>query len=169
MPGPPPKDASVRARRNKSATKATLRVAGPDDDPVEVPELPTLHREVDGQMVETPWHPMALDFWDEVWTSPMAPQYLDADVPGLVILATLTHSYWLGVAQGRMSKDLAGEIRLQRVDYGLTPIARRRLQWEIERAEDAADKGARRRRTKQPEPDAPEGEGPVDPRLTLVS
>jgi hypothetical protein len=32
-------------------------------------------------------------------------------------------------------------LRLQRQLYGLTPLDRRRLQWEIERGEEAADKG----------------------------
>jgi hypothetical protein len=33
--------------------------------------------------------------------------------------------------------NLAAEIRLQRQCFGLTPLDRRRLQWEIERAEAA--------------------------------
>jgi hypothetical protein len=36
MPGPPPKDPSLRARRNKPSTRATLQLA-PD---VEAPALP---------------------------------------------------------------------------------------------------------------------------------
>lgn len=163
MPGPTPKDPSLRARRNKQTTAAKLSLAPSD---VQTPELPERHDE-EGQLI--PWHPMAVDFWDEVWSSPMAAEYLDADVPGLFILAALTDAYWKGVMQGRTGKELAAEIRLQRIDYGLTPIARRRLQWEVERAEDATDKGRRRRRVA----DADEGgqdaraKAAVDPRQLL--
>lgn len=146
MPGPPPKDASLRARRNKTATAAKLRAVG-DDEGVDhearhpLPE----RRDEDGNVI--PWHAMATDLWREVWGSPMAAEYLDADVPGLYVLAALTDAYWKGIDQGKIGKELAAEIRLQRIDYGLTPIARRRLQWEVERAESAQDQGRRRRVT----------------------
>lgn len=160
MPGPAPKDPTLLQRRNKTSTAAKLSLA-PD---VDRPELPERHDD-EGALI--PWHAMAVDFWDEVWTSPMAGEYLDADVPGLFILACLTDAYWKGVMAGRTGKDLAAEIRLQRVDYGLTPIARRRLQWEVERAEDATDKGRRRRTNgSAPAQDAPAF---ADPRLALVT
>lgn len=143
MPGRTPKDPSLLARRNKVTTKATLSLV----TDVEAPALPDRIDE-EGQPVT--WHQMAVDFWDEVWTSPMAAEYLDADVPGLFILAALTDAYWKGLEAGRVGKELAAEIRLQRIDYGLTPIARRRLQWEVERAEEVVDKGRRRRLTQPP-------------------
>lgn len=61
----------------------------------------------------------------------MAVEYLAADVPGLVLLADLVDRFNWGDA------TLAAEIRLQRQCFGLTPLDRRRLQWEIERAEQA--------------------------------
>lgn len=164
MPGPTPKDPSLRQRRNKTATAATLQLVK-DGDEVSIPELP-VRTDDDGAVIA--WHPMALDLWEEVWTSPMAAEYLDADVPGLFILAALTDSFWKGLEHGRVGKDLAAEIRLQRVDYGLTPIARRRLQWEVERAEDAVDKG-RKRRVRQPDADGDQGEPKGDPRRLLAA
>jgi hypothetical protein len=171
-----PKDPSLLARRNKVSTRATLHLV--DDEDVEIPAMPGETRDdvpgrlvdvlVDGEYTQVfrPWHPMAVEFWCEVWSSPMAAEYLDADVPGLHVLLALTDSYWSGVDQGKAMKDLAGEIRLQRVDYGLTPIARRRLQWEVERADEAQHKGdSRRRRSEAPKP---QPEASQDPRLALV-
>ena len=45
------------------------------------------------------------------------------------MLADLMDLYWYG------KRDLAGEIRLQGQCFGLTPIDRRRLQWEVQRVE----------------------------------
>lgn len=164
MPGPTPKHPAARARRNKAKTRAKLSLA---PNGIQPPELP-VRRDDDGNVI--PWHPMAEDFWREVWESPMAAEYLDADVPGLFILAHLTDSYWKGVDKGQVGKELAAEIRLQRIDYGLTPIARRRLEWEVERTEDAKDR-AQRRRTTRPKVDADESNADgksADPRLRAV-
>ena len=51
-----------------------------------------------------------------------------------------------GSSEGdRAAAALANEIRLQRQCFGLTPIDRRRLEWEIEKAEGANAKGQKRR------------------------
>jgi len=42
-----------------------------------------------------------------------------------------------------MRKDIGAEIRLQGVRFGLSPIDRRRLQWEIEHTEEAQHRGQR--------------------------
>lgn len=85
----------------------------------------------------------------------MAHEFLDADVHGLFMLADLIDQYWRDP-----SKDLAGEIRLQRQSFGLTPLDRRRLQWEVERVEQAG-----RKRQQLPPPPAPEAGD--DPRKLL--
>lgn len=119
------------ARRNKSATKATLSTA----HSVEAPDLP-------GDRV---WHPQTLAWWADVWASPMAPEYDESDNHGLFLLAVLVDAFWT-----EPSQSLAAEIRLQRQCFGLTPIDRRRLQWEIERSDEAQEKGRRRRTTSEP-------------------
>jgi hypothetical protein len=87
--------------------------------------------------------------WDAIWDSPMASEFDAADVHRMVIYLDLVHSYWSlnptekGV--GRRKVELAAEIRLQGQLFGLTPLDRRRLSWEIERAEQAEDSRARRR------------------------
>ncbi|GAB3817702.1 phage terminase small subunit [Micromonospora zhanjiangensis] len=135
------------ARRNKSATRATLSAA----HSVKAPELPPSHD----------WHPATVAWWRDIWASPMAPEYDESDVHGLLILAVLVDEFWTAP-----SKDLAGEIRLQRQCFGLTPIDRRRLQWEIERTDEAQEKGRRRRTGAEP------GKAPTkarDPRAVLRS
>jgi hypothetical protein len=71
----------------------------------------------------------------------MAAEFLDVDIQGLYVLAALIDQFW---NQG--STALAAEIRLQRQCFGLTPIDRRRLQWEVERVEEVADRRRRKPR-----------------------
>jgi hypothetical protein len=125
---PTPKHSSVRARRNRTSTSATLR----PPTTVQTPPLPRLGGEA--------WHPMTIAWWSDIWRSPMAPEYDTSDVHGLLMLAVLVNGFWQSP-----SKDLAAEIRLQRQCFGLSPIDRRRLQWEIERTDEAQDKGRKRR------------------------
>ena len=63
----------------------------------------------------------------------MVTEYLRADLAGFYIFADLTDRFWKNP-----SAALAAEIRLQRQCFGLTPIDRRRLQWEVERVEQAS-------------------------------
>jgi hypothetical protein len=72
----------------------------------------------------------ARDWWTAVWSSPMATVYLDADVPALVRAARLVAKE----ASGKASATELGELRQLEDRYGLSPLARRRLQWEIEQA-----------------------------------
>ncbi len=129
MPGPAPKHASARTRRNVSSTASVL-VA---DDAIVAPELPGID-----------WHSLTLAWWRDIWASPMAPEFDDSDRHGLIQLAMLVNDFWLADGS-RERKDLAAEIRQQGQRFGLSPIDRRRLQWEIERSEEAQDRGLRRR------------------------
>ena len=149
MPGPMPKDPSVRARRNKSSTAATLRA----DAAITAPELPG-----------DEWHPMTLAWWRDVWASPMAPEYDDSDKHGLYVLAMLVEDFWR-TESSTARKDLAAELRQQGQRFGLSPIDRRRLQWEIERTEDAEARGERRRAPARP-PTPAAGD---DPRAVLYA
>lgn len=141
MPGPLPMDPKMRQRRNKTSTAATLSLAASG---VDAPELP--EREPDPETGLVPqWHPRTAAWWADVWSSPMASEFLDADVHGLYLLAELEDAFhWTRNTRDKM--DLSKEIRLQRAMFGLTPMDRRRLQWEVERTESARDQGAKRRR-----------------------
>jgi hypothetical protein len=160
MPGPPPKDPAIRRRRNKTSTAARLPMDG--GDAVDTPELPPRVIEVEGVRTEDEWHPLAVELWEDVWASPMAPEYLDADVHGLVVLVALTDAYWRRMESGQVSgaNELAKELRLQRQAFGLSPIDRRRLQWEVDRGEEAETKRQKRQRKIASEaPPLPSGDG----------
>lgn len=125
---PLPKDPTTRARRNKAAGARTLQAV--EDFPV--PLLP--------EDAERAWHPLTLSWWVDIWSSPMAPEFDDSDLHGLFLLAVLVDAFWT-----EPSQSLAAEIRLQRQCFGLTPIDRRRLQWEIDRG-DQAEKNTQARK-----------------------
>ena len=124
MRGGKPKPPGMTQRRNKETSKSTFV----DNNPiVDIPSLPKRgHKK---------WKAMTISWWNDVWTSPMASEDLTADKHGLYVLAELIDQYWRDP-----KPSTAAEIRLQRQCFGLTPIDRRRLQWEIQRGEEAEGK-----------------------------
>jgi hypothetical protein len=133
-PGPPPKPAATRARRNRAPTAKVLDEA----PPAAIPALPD----------DREWHPQTVAWWQDALASPMAGEYLQADLHGLARLALLVDDYWRAETPTARTR-LSAEIRLAGMPYGLSPIDRRRLQWEVKRAEEATEK-PRRRRSKDP-------------------
>jgi hypothetical protein len=152
-----PKHPGARARRNKSSTAATLTTREAKD--IEVPDLP---RSPDG---EGDWHEMAAAMWADLWDSPMSAEYDDSDVHQMFILLRLVNQFWTTNSTSGM-KELAAEIRLTGQQFGVNPLARRRLEWQIQENEEKADRGKRRRGEGQPSP-APTGA--ADPRAILRS
>ena len=147
MPGPAPKPAGTRARRNKTSTSATIQA----DASIVAPELPAYS-----------WHPMTLAWWRDLWASPMAPEYEESDRHGLFKLAMLQDDFWTAET-AKERKEASAEIRLQEQRFGLSPIDRRRLQWEIEKSEEAVERGSKRRGSGRP----PARSGGTDPRAVL--
>jgi len=134
MPGPAPKKPKLRQRRNKDVTARIFQEKKPITN---IPELPKRRRK---------WREETIAWWKDIWESPMAPEFIQSDIHQLYILADLIDQYWRDQAKGKgASPALATEIRLQRQCFGLTPIDRRRLQWEIEKGEAASIKGQKRR------------------------
>lgn len=129
MPGPVPKTAAVRQRRNKSASRTDLPAVPPPNRP-RLPGHPHGHG----------WHQMATRWWKDVWDSPMSAEFLDGDFGALFRLAFLVDQYW---RNGEL--EVAREIRLMEREFGLTPLARRRLEWQVAQTEDAKDKHNLRR------------------------
>lgn len=124
------KDPSTRARRNTAPTAAKLQVVLA----AEVPPMPS----------GVEWHPQAEAWWSDVWSSPMSPEWDESDLHNVTICAMLYNDIWRAeTAKDR--KDAASEYRLQRKDLGLTPYDRRRLEWTIETADEAREKGEKRR------------------------
>ena len=113
MRGRKPKDPKTRQRRNRAVTAATLGEVKGD---AVVPPLPKRHH----------WLKPTVEWWGDVWQSPMAQEYLPSDIHGLYVLAELMDLFWRNP-----STALAAEIRQQRLAFGLTPIDRLRLQWKV--------------------------------------
>lgn len=93
-------------------------------------------------------------YWETLWASPMAVTFTDADIQALTRLAVLVDdrarsesgdelieivesnygdSSEVEVVIGKFAGD--AEIRQLEDRYGISPLARRRLQWEIARGQ----------------------------------
>lgn len=132
MPGPLPKPASTRARRNQSSTATTLY---PVSDPV-VPGLPS----------HTDWHEAVEMWWHDIWSSPMSTEWTDSDVHNLFIAARLMNLVWSPATSAAEKVSAANAIRQQLRECGLSPMSRRTLQWVIDRGEEAQQRTDERRR-----------------------
>lgn len=145
MPGPAPKNPNTRQRRNKTSTNAILKTA---DGFIEGrPSLPDFPGEGD-------WHPLASAWWDTIWDSPMSGEFLWGDMPALLRTASLVDEFWR-----THDLNVAKEIRLMEKEFGLTPMSRRRLQWQVVQTEEAKDRRSRQSRHVDP--------GGSDPREVL--
>ncbi len=132
---PQPKDKSIRQRRNASPSRANLP---PEERPRK--RAPSLPKRDDGSK----WNRMTRAWWHDIWNSPMAEEYLRADVHALYRLALLVDAYWTKPTAG-----MAAEIRLQQQAFGLTPLDRRRLEWSIEQVEAAQSRVEARKKSKR--------------------
>lgn len=110
-------------RRTNSGQSQWVQLSAKRDGAV--PRLPSR---------EAGWLPATESWWETIWASPMASVWLDADVDGLVRLATLKDDFARGEGPAVALPAMLGlEDR-----FGLSPKARRALQWEVAR-EAAAD------------------------------
>lgn len=145
---PASKPASLRARRNKTTTRATLSA-------VDNPEIPDLPDHVE-------WHPAVLSWWTDAWSSPMAPEWTESDQHTLFLAARLIQQVWSEETSAASRVTSATEARHLLRECGLTPMARRSLQWEIDRGETAAERTTQRRTTIRPK-------AAVDPRQAYAA
>lgn len=147
--GPAPKDPRTRQRTNKMATRAALVVAE-ELDTSRVPDM--------GVPEGEDWHPMTTAWWTDVWTSPMASQFLDADRHTLYRLLLIVQEFWM-----RPNMELSKEIDKAQQPFGLTPLDRRRLEWIVDNVPPP---------TKKLSADAPANVVPItstaDPRRSLL-
>jgi hypothetical protein len=145
--GPAPKPANLRQRRNKKVGATTLSVAEPDQ--AVKTKVPTLQNPD-----KRKFHKLTRAWWKRVWSSPMAGEYLPTDIDGLARLAILVDEYYK-----KPHREVMAEIRLQEARFGLSPVDRSRLQWEVSRGEEAE------RKRRPPEPQHKKSE--KDPRGIL--
>lgn len=123
MPGPKPKPLGMRVRPSHAATRTTIEASM------------AARVSLSGRH-----EPETLAWWDVIWSSPISAEWVDADVPGLVALAALVDLYWRAAnGDGRDASKFLAEIRMQCREFGLTPMARRSLQWEVKRVERASE------------------------------
>ena len=114
MPGPLPKPNSQRRRQNKES--AFVSLSGARKGPI-----PKLGRKATGA-----WSPETREWWERIWRSPVATQWIEVDEHGLREIALLRDQ-----SRRQPSPTLLREIRLREDAYGLSPMSRRRLRWEI--------------------------------------
>jgi hypothetical protein len=122
--GPAPKPSHLRQRTNKKAGHAVLEIPSRKSP---VPTIPN----PDGRT----WHKLTLEAWAHAWSSPMASQWIQTDIDAIGRLAILWDAFYC-----RPSADTMKEIRLQSALFGLSPLDRSRLQWEVSRGEEAERK-----------------------------
>jgi hypothetical protein len=116
MPGPAPKPAHLRQRTNRKAGAGIVSLVPAGN--AEIPPIPN----PDGRE----WHNLTLTGWKNAWESPMAAQWLTTDVDALGRLAVLWDEFY-----NEPKPTLLAEIRLQEQRFGLSPLDRSRLQWEV--------------------------------------
>lgn len=144
MSGPPPKPAHLRQRTNRKAGAGVIE-ALPRPGKRAIPNP-------DGRV----WHPLTVAAWNRAWASPMASQWLETDADALGRVALL----WDDFYKAPDAKIMA-EIRLQEQRFGLSPLDRSRLQWEVARADEAESK-------RKPRP-VSQGRSHTDPRAILMA
>lgn len=114
---------------------------------------------------------MAKKWWEDIWSSPMAPEFDDSDIHGLYQLAMLVNDFWQAETPAAR-RAVSAEIRMAGQRFGITPMDRRRLQWEIAKSEEAVDRGRKRKAREDAGPPAEPAatpQGGFDPRRVLRS
>jgi hypothetical protein len=158
------KDPSVRQRRNKAPSRADLRPLQPDE--IDIPALPQLFDSDGNAML---WSHHTVRWWERIWSSPMAPEFhKSSDIEGLYRMARAHEDFWSPKSSASMRLAAMAELRHWETQFGLNPLARRRLEWTIvgaEKAQEEADARAERKASKAPKPTAvPDGTAAaVDP------
>lgn len=167
MASPIPKPAHQRQRRNRTSTSATMealpatKIALPDIrwssikcQQCHLAKWSHIRKWFEEAEIEShdydpnpiPWRPTTMAWWETIWDSPMADEWVDADVPGLLNLAVLVDEFWTFG-----DHKIHAEIRMASREFGLSPLSRRQLQWEIKKLEQGASLApppARRKKSK---------------------
>lgn len=123
---PTPKPPGQRRRRNAGQAQwLWLPVEGREGKP---PELPG-----------DDWLDSTRVWWATLWRSPMATVWQESDVDALVRLARMRDEFWCG------ELPVSALAAMQQLEdrFGLSPKARRMLQWEIARAGEAQSQARR--------------------------
>lgn len=109
MPGPAPKDASQRRRRNEPARGEWV-----DLEPLSAPVLP--------ELPEGEWSPITVMTWAAWRQDPVTAQWSSSDVAYALDTIRLYE---------QMTPSSANEVRIRMDGLGLTPKGKRDLRWRI--------------------------------------
>ncbi len=138
MKGRKPKPPSLRKGHHRRSACAML----PTEAEAASQEVPPLCPRPRGGK----WHLQVIAWWESVWRSPMAAEYIEVDKHGLFMVAVLKQDFETASAKDRAR--YAAEIRRWEEKFGLDPVSRRRLEWAIEKGETAAVQTQARRQRK---------------------
>ena len=117
-PAPKPKEQRVNRHKPKTGEWVIL----PKSHDIKPPKLPLEHG--------IKWLKITREWWATIWASPMATQWQDADVPGLVEMAMFRQ--WM-FTTGRFEDQmkLADQVQKRADKFGLSPKGRKDLRWVI--------------------------------------
>ena len=115
MPGPPPKPPGQRRRRNAGPQFKVLPAEGRQEPVPELPDRPN------------GWLPSTREWWERIWKSPMATQWVEVEYWTLVRLARMIDLE----RRGEANTVIRREIRYLEDAFGLNPASRARLRWQI--------------------------------------
>ena len=157
--GPPPSDPNKKTRTNKTSTRATLGI-------IENPDIPPMPPA--GDYVGEAWNPAVVRWWNDIWSSPMSSEFMSSDIHGLYLGCKQLHE---SLNQANKPTDQASFMtKFEQTirNFGLNPMARRALQWEIERGTEAETKTQEREQKMREAAEKKTGPtGVVDPRKGL--
>ncbi|AON97424.1 terminase small subunit [Rhodococcus phage ChewyVIII] len=164
--GPPPSDPNKKTRTNKTSTRATLSV-------IENPDIPPMPPAVDfvapaGKGQQPRWNAAVTRWWNDIWSSPMSGEFQSSDIHGLYLGCKQLHEALNPMNKPTDQASFMTKFEQTIRNFGLNPMARRALQWEIERGTEAETKTQERERKMREAAEKKTGPtGVVDPRKGL--
>ncbi|OBK14080.1 hypothetical protein A5635_10310 [Mycobacterium asiaticum] len=96
------------------------------------------------------WYPEVLAWWEDLWASEPRSEWIEADVHLLYVAARLYQMLLDPETKVTAAKALAGEYRQILVQFGLTPMARRTLQWQVPPADPNQKPAAKKAAPRKP-------------------
>lgn len=81
------------------------------------------------------WHPVVIRWWEDVWDSPMAAEFIKSDLSNLHLAAKYLHHSVDPYTKPTDARAYADKFERTSKAYGLDPTARAGLRWTISQGE----------------------------------
>ena len=94
---------------------------------------------------ELEWHPAVKEWWTFIWDSPMASEYIHADLHGLYLGCYYLHQSLNPDFKISDRNNMTKQFENVQKNYGLTPSARQTLRWQVAQGEAAQGRTNRMR------------------------